>query len=82
LAAGMRRRRDDKFVGAGVGVVAGLFIHGMVDIYWTAGAVTLPFIIFGMAIAHAPSRAAPRHAAPAHEPKMIRSARARTLSER
>jgi hypothetical protein len=40
---------------AGFGAVAGLLAHGMVDIYWTAGTVTLPFILMGMGLAHEPA---------------------------
>lgn len=55
LSAGFRRARSEQLAAAGFGAVAGLLAHGMVDIYWTAGTVTLPFIIMGMALAHEPS---------------------------
>jgi hypothetical protein len=54
LGAGFRRRREDKLVSVGVGVVAGLLLHGQVDIYWIAGSASLPFIILGMALAIGP----------------------------
>lgn len=55
LTAGYRRGRTDPLAAAGFGMVAGLLAHGMVDIYWTAGSVTLPFIVMGMALAREPS---------------------------
>lgn len=55
LAAGFRRGRGEQLAAAGFGVVAGLLAHGMVDIYWAASGVTLPFIIMGMALAREPS---------------------------
>lgn len=54
LSAGFRRGRTQQLAAAGFGTVAGLLAHGMVDIYWTAGTVTLPFIIMGMALAREP----------------------------
>jgi hypothetical protein len=56
LAVGIRRR-GSPVVAAAVGVVAGRLMHGMVDIYWTAGAVTLPFVILGIALAGSRSTA-------------------------
>jgi hypothetical protein len=64
LAAGFRRRRDNSLVLAGFGVVAAELLHGMVDIYWQAGVVSLPFIILGMGLAAAPD--APTTPAPKH----------------
>jgi O-antigen ligase len=55
-----KRRRNDKFVAAGVGVVFGQLMHGMVDIYWTAGVVSVSFVLLGMALARAPSRPSAR----------------------
>lgn len=55
LSAGFRRGRREPLAAAGFGVVAGLLAHGMVDIYWTAGTVTLPFIIMGIGLAREPS---------------------------
>jgi hypothetical protein len=55
LTAGLRRGRQEQLAAAGFGAVAGLLAHGMVDIYWTAGTVTLPFILMGMGLAHEPS---------------------------
>jgi hypothetical protein len=81
FAAGIARRRGDALVGAALGSVGGLLLHGMVDIYWTAGTVTLPFLLFGMALARAPGRDEPRHAR-GYDPKTIASARAKTLSHR
>jgi hypothetical protein len=54
LSAGFRRGRAEQLAAAGFGAVTGLLVHGMVDIYWTAGTVTLPFIIMGMALAPEP----------------------------
>jgi hypothetical protein len=55
LGAGFRRGRAEELAAAGFGMVAGLLAHGMVDIYWTAGTITLPFIVMGMALAREPS---------------------------
>jgi polysaccharide biosynthesis protein PslJ len=55
LTAGFRRGRGEQLAAAGFGTVAGLLAHGMVDIYWGASAVTLPFIIMGMGLAREPS---------------------------
>lgn len=94
FVTGAQRRRHDKLVAAATGSVFGLLLHGMVDIYWTAGTVTLPFVIFGMALARPPA-AAPLDAPsapdasgnrsrrrPAQAPKTTRSARSKTLSQR
>jgi hypothetical protein len=51
IAAGARRRRSGKLVAAAVGIVVAHLLHGMVDIYWSAGVVTLPFLILGIAMA-------------------------------
>jgi hypothetical protein len=45
------RRRGSPLVAAAVGVVAGQLLHGAVDIYWSSGVVTLPFLILGIALA-------------------------------
>jgi hypothetical protein len=45
------RRRGSPLVAAALGVAAGQLLHGMFDIYWTAGVITLPFIVLGMALA-------------------------------
>lgn len=55
LSAGFRRGREEQLAAAGFGAVIGLLAHGMVDIYWTAGTVTLPFILMGMGLARDPS---------------------------
>jgi hypothetical protein len=62
LSAGIRRGRAEQLAAAGFGMVAGLLTHGMVDIYWTAGTVTLPFIVMGMALAGEPSNQIRQHA--------------------
>lgn len=49
--AGFRRRRDGVLVTAGLGVVLGELLHGMVDIYWSAGVAGLPFILLGLGLA-------------------------------
>lgn len=87
FVTGAKRRRNDKFVAAGVGAVFGMLLHGMVDIFWNAGVVTLPLVIFGMALARPPARPpdddGPRHRNdPGQGLKMSRSARAKTLSQR
>jgi hypothetical protein len=38
-------------------VVVALLLHGMVDIYWSAGTVSLPFLIMGMALGGVPADA-------------------------
>lgn len=43
-------RRREPLAAAALGVVAGQLLHGMVDIYWTAGATSLSFLIAGMAL--------------------------------
>jgi hypothetical protein len=45
------RRRTSPLSAAAVGTVAGQLLHGMVDIYWAAGVVTLPFLLLGIALA-------------------------------
>jgi hypothetical protein len=50
LLAGIRRRTN-LLMPAAVAVVAGQLLHGMVDIYWSAGVVTLPFLLLGIALA-------------------------------
>jgi O-antigen ligase len=73
LTAGLRRGRQEQLAAAGFGAVAGLLAHGMVDIYWTAGTVTLPFIVMGMALAIEP----PNHIRePAQERNLNGQARA------
>jgi hypothetical protein len=73
LIAGLRRGRKEPLAAAGFGAVAGLLAHGMVDIYWTAGTVTLPFIVMGMALAIEP----PNHIRePAQERNLNGQARA------
>jgi hypothetical protein len=52
IGTGIRRRKQGgALVAVGVGVVTGQLVHGMVDIYWSAGVVTLPFIILGIGLA-------------------------------
>ncbi len=53
VAAAGIRRRGSPLVAAAVGAVAGQLLHGMVDIYWSAGVVTLPFLLLGMGLAGA-----------------------------
>jgi hypothetical protein len=52
LSAGFRRGRTEQLAAAGFGAVAGVLAHGMVDLYWTAATLTLPFVIMGMALAY------------------------------
>lgn len=49
-------RRREPLALAALAVVTGRLLHGMVDIYWTAGTVTLPFLIAGMALARSQSQ--------------------------
>lgn len=77
LTAALRRARTDHLAAAGFGMVAGLLAHGMVDIYWTAGTVALPFIVMGMALAHEPSDQAQQRAgrrSRAHTPDRLSTA--------
>lgn len=53
VVAGIKRRTTP-LVAAAVGVVCGQLLHGMVDIYWSAGVSTLPYLILGMALATPP----------------------------
>lgn len=50
VTAGVRRRRSGPLISAATGVVVASLLHGMVDIYWSAGSVTLSFLILGMAL--------------------------------
>jgi hypothetical protein len=47
----LRRRRSNGLVAPAIGIVLGVLLHGMVDIYWSAGTVSLPFMILGIALA-------------------------------
>lgn len=49
---GLWRCRGDLAV-AGTCVVAARFAHGLVDIYWTGGTTTLPWLVAGMGVAAA-----------------------------
>jgi hypothetical protein len=50
IAAAVRRRASP-LAPVAAGAVAGQLLHGMVDIYWAAGVVTLPFVLLGIALA-------------------------------
>jgi hypothetical protein len=54
IALAFSRRKDHVLVLAGMAVVAGGLVHGQVDIFWTAGAAALPFIVIGMGLAMPP----------------------------
>jgi hypothetical protein len=54
VAAGWRRRAEP-LVAVAVGMVLGQLLHGMVDIYWTAGTVSLPFLMLGLALGREPA---------------------------
>jgi hypothetical protein len=45
------RRRSLVLVPAAAGAIAGQLLHGMVDIYWAAGVITMPFVLLGIALA-------------------------------
>ena len=60
-AASVLLRRRNPLAVAGLALVADRLMHGMVDIYWTAGNSSLPWIIAGMGLAQA---AAARAASP------------------
>ncbi|WP_375493122.1 O-antigen ligase family protein [uncultured Jatrophihabitans sp.] len=68
VMAGVRRRRDGQLLVAGTCCVVGELLHGMVDIYWSAGSVTLPFLLFGLGLA-TPPRAEPWDEAPSRTPQ-------------
>lgn len=50
LYAGFRRRRDGQLMLIATGLAFASLMHGMVDIYWSAGTTTLPFILLGIAL--------------------------------
>ena len=50
---GVLLRRRNPLAVAGLALVADRLAHGMVDIYWTAGNSSLPWIIAGMGLAQA-----------------------------
>lgn len=52
-AAAALFRRMNPLAVTGLAMVADRFIHGMADIYWTAGNASLPWIIAGMGLAQA-----------------------------
>lgn len=51
LTTGIRNRRRNPMAIVGAACLAGALVHGLVDIYWIAGSVTLPFILLGMGLA-------------------------------
>jgi hypothetical protein len=53
VASGLRRRVEP-LIAIGIGAVLGQLLHGMVDIYWNAGVVALPFLLLGMGLAREP----------------------------
>ena len=57
IAAGIKRR-GTPLVAAAVGMICGQLMHGMVDIFWSAGVSPLPYLILGMALAATPRPAA------------------------
>lgn len=59
IVAGIKRR-GSPLVAAAVGLVCGQLLHGMVDIFWSAGVSTLPYLILGMALAARPTPAPAR----------------------
>lgn len=66
---GLWRCRGDLAV-AGTCVVAARFAHGLVDIYWTGGTTTLPWLVAGMGVAVAvPWVAKTDRAHPARDPR-------------
>ncbi len=52
-AASVLLRRRNPLAVAGLALVADRLMHGLVDIYWTAGNSSLPWIIVGMGLAQA-----------------------------
>lgn len=50
IGVGFVRRRDGTLVVCGVALVVGQLLHGQVDVYWTAGVVSLPFLVLGMGL--------------------------------
>jgi hypothetical protein len=70
FAAGISRR-GTPLVAAAVGMVGAQLLHGMVDIYWSGGVVTLPFLVLGIALSGSPTaafrtRSSPRPAIGTH----------------
>jgi len=55
LVAAAWRRRGEPLVAAGIGAVLGHLLHGMVDIYWSAGVVSVPFLLLGIGLAQPPA---------------------------
>lgn len=52
-AVGVLLRRANPLAITGLAMVVDRFIHGMADIYWTAGTTSLPWIVVGMGVAQA-----------------------------
>jgi O-antigen ligase len=80
VTAGVRRRKDSHLALVGAACVLGALVHGMVDIYWIAGSVTLPFILLGMGLGAADgdmisARAGSQARSRAHKPTQTRAAR-------
>jgi hypothetical protein len=50
LFAVLIRRRRQVLVRAAAGGLAGNLLHGMVDVYWTAGTITFVFLVVGIAL--------------------------------
>ncbi len=74
VQAGLRHRRGHPFAVVGAGCVFAAAAHGMVDIYWSAGVASLPFLVLGMALGSDPAPDQP----PGREPKTRSSALAST----
>ena len=73
VVVALLRRRREPMAGAALGLVGGQLLHGMVDIYWSAGVVSLPFLVAGLALsADAPATGRviidPERARPARDP--------------
>jgi hypothetical protein len=61
LFAGIKRRATP-LAAAAVGMICGQLLHGMVDIFWSAGVSTLPYLILGVALATPEAAALPGRA--------------------
>jgi hypothetical protein len=62
------RRLDHPLGVAALVMVSAKLAHGLFDIYWLAGSMSLPWIVAGMALGYAPREQAPDAPAPPPQP--------------
>jgi hypothetical protein len=67
-AVGWLRRLDHPLAVAALVLVAGKVGHGLFDIYWLAGSLSLPWIVVGMALGSDPVERPPPTEAPTRAP--------------